>query len=445
METLILSDDSPHSSREAVVLLLNSIYRDPSYSALKQDLEKSLLQVVDRIGNHDSLINEIYQQLVARAQSGTLAVAAAQQALQELNAHIKMTAENSRVYCANNELANPNAMFWPDPTEENSTRSLFNELPYSKTFKFVDKQTPLGSMGSCFATEIAFRFQKANFNYVVTERICTGRAAKEGSTFSDACAGWGTIFNVPAMRQLVEKAFGLRKMPKLLWEGVDDGLPSFRDPFRESIIYRSIEEYEMGIERHIAAAREAFMRCKVFVITLGLNEVWYLKSDGSVLSRCPWRLAPSLTERRVVNAEENLAELEKMLGIWRSFNPDIKIIVTVSPVPLHATFRSTQHHVVAANCHSKSTLRVVAEEFVKRNKDVFYFPSYETVMYCTQNPFEPDGRHVTRSTVDNVMKLFSKMFIVEKDAESLLNYETQTPITQASPIVTPAWMHELIS
>ena len=52
-------------------------------------------------------------------------------------------------------------------------------------------------------------------------------------------------------------------------------------------------------------------------------------------------------------------------------------------------------------------------EFVKRNKDVFYFPSYETVMYCCANPWEPDQRHVSHATVDKVMRLFQKMFLQE--------------------------------
>jgi len=97
--------------------------------------------------------------------------------------------------------------------------------------------------------------------------------------------------------------------------------------------------------------------------------------------------------------------------LWRAHNKNIKIIVTVSPVPLLATYRAKEHHVITANAHSKAVLRVAAEEFASKNKDVFYFPSYETVMYCTEQPWKPDLRHVAPHTVDNVMRLFSKMFL----------------------------------
>lgn len=104
-----------------------------------------------------------------------------------------------------------------------------------------------------------------------------------------------------------------------------------------------------------------------------------------------------------------------MRTIWKQFNPDLKLIITVSPVPFHATFRGSDNHVVSANCHSKSMLRVVAEEFSKRHPDVWYFPSYESVMYCTKNPWGEDKRHVSEEAVQKVMTLFSRMFLSDSE------------------------------
>jgi hypothetical protein len=67
--------------------------------------------------------------------------------------------------------------------------------------------------------------------------------------------------------------------------------------------------------------------------------------------------------------------------------------------------------VVVASSLSKCTLRVAAEEFARRNSGVTYFPAFETVMYCTENPWERDQRHVRRSTVARVMRLFHTMFV----------------------------------
>jgi len=193
-----------------------------------------------------------------------------------------------------------------------------------------------------------------------------------------------------------------------------NGTTEFLDPFREDIVFGSVEEYRSTYHSHLDAARRAFEQAEVFVFTLGMNEVWRLKSSGAVLSRAPWRISNDLVEHRVMTAEENVEELQSMLNTLRRLNPTIKVIVSVSPVPLHATFRADEHHIVAANAHSKSVLRVAAEEFVKRNTDVYYFPSYESVMYCTPNAWEDDQRHVSRAAVDKVMAMFKEMFVVEE-------------------------------
>jgi hypothetical protein len=83
----------------------------------------------------------------------------------------------------------------------------------------------------------------------------------------------------------------------------------------------------------------------------------------------------------------------------------------VSPIPFVATVRSQDHHVVEANTHSKAVLRVAADELVRANKDVFYFPSYELVTTCMENPWAEDQRHVSRETVAKVMGMFNAMYV----------------------------------
>jgi hypothetical protein len=122
-------------------------------------------------------------------------------------------------------------------------------------------------------------------------------------------------------------------------------------------------------------------------------------------------LSSSLVERRVLTVDDNVRELERMLTLWRHHNPQLKLIVSVSPVPMLATFRGADMHVAAATGHSKSTLRLAAEAFAQRQRDVYYFPSFEKVMYCTRDPWDQDQRHVARHTVDGVMRLFDTMFV----------------------------------
>ena len=200
-----------------------------------------------------------------------------------------------------------------------------------------------------------------------------------------------------------------------------DGKGSLRIHFEKNVSFDTVDDYLEDYKSHNAAAREALLKAEVFVLTLGVNEVWKLRSDGSTFSRSPWRLSPTLVEQHVMSVDENVHELEEMLRVWRRYNPNIKLIISLSPVPLHATFRGDTHHVVTANSHSKATLRLAAEKFCQRNDNVFYFPSYEVVTAFAPQPWEGDQRHVSRLAVGRVMELFAGMFI---EKESTLSEET---------------------
>jgi hypothetical protein len=327
--------------------------------------------------------------------------------------HKREVLENKRAYLPAGRF-NPDAVFWPDPTDASNGRSLYTELPVAKRTPIIDRSTKIVSAGSCFATEIAHYLIGNGYNYLVTEGN-GGRDEKyevlgmEG--LPNASAAWGIIFNTPSFRQLVEKAFGQRELPRIVWSQPHKGENLFFDPFRENVAFRSLADYEENHAQHIAAARRAFEEMDVFIITLGLNEVWSFAADGAVFSRSPWRIAPSLIRRNILTVEENVNDLLLMAEILRRFNPGVKIICTVSPVPLHATFRGDEHHIVAANAHSKAVLRVAAEEFVRRCPETYYFPSYEIVTVCTENPWAPDQRHVSRDAVAKVMSAFAQMYV----------------------------------
>jgi hypothetical protein len=402
--TLVFNEESRVDDPEALRFLVRSIFPAEPPAQIEQ--------LVASLAEHSNLLQSpaCVAETLRASLSHLLADSRSERVanLRMLGAiaqHEVTTAENRAAYVPGIKF-NPDAVWYPNPTRFPHPTSVHDALPYAKLAKLVDRSTPVTSAGSCFATEISHHLQANGFNYVITEPHYHG-----GSPYSMASAAWGTIFNVPAMRQLVEKAFELRSLPRLLWRMEEKGATIFRDPFREEVEFASVAEYEANYPVHVEACRRALLEAEVFVITLGLTEIWQLKSDGSVLSRVPWRLSSSLVERRSLSVEENLAELETMLATLRRFNPRVQFIVTVSPVPLQATYRGDEAHVVVASSLSKCTLRVAAEQFAKRNSGVTYFPAFETVMYCTEQPFERDHRHVRRSTVARVMRLFHTMFV----------------------------------
>ena len=129
--------------------------------------------------------------------------------------------------------------------------------------------------------------------------------------------------------------------------------------------------------------------------------------------------ARALAERyayRTTTVAENLDNLDYIYSRIRSFNvnPDLKFVITLSPVPLKASFEFDS--AMYADCLSKSTLRVVAHEFIKTHGQVLYWPSFEIVKWLGGHigPFYgvDDGAswHISEDLVHVITDLFIEHF-----------------------------------
>ncbi len=334
--------------------------------------------------------------------------------------YLRSTPEQTRVVqWPNNQSAKVNA---PEHYFD-----IYEDDFYRQTHRFVDKSTPIGSAGSCFALRIAHQLQAWGYNYVIEEDDLPPDFPLDNlsqSSYRMAPARVGTLFNVPSMRQMVERAFGCWEPEKII---ARDG-SRILDPFRDvRPLYSDEEGYERDYQAHTEALKRALLKCEVFVLTLGLIEAWQFAHSGDYTSIAPWKIEPALLRRKELTVAENVEELERLFDVYRRHRPDLKLIISVSPVPLNKTFSQTDH-VVVANSRSKAVLRVAAEEFGNNHPDsVFYFPSFETVMYGCRAPWESDMRHVSGDAVGRVMRLFQKMFVVDQTEFGYLDYQEGPP------------------
>jgi len=412
----VFSDQQGLLDDGALAFLLKTIFSDPAIQAY---LFQQISSAPNRVRTYTELLDVLdgfFQQTIPAAQGADRERLIASAA--EYQRHRDETETATNAYSGEGK-ANPEGVFWPNPTRQGGA-SLKTVTPVAERFPLVDRTTPIGSAGSCFAFEIARNLQRRGFNYVVTEPEHDGSDGvvvdgyDAGNPYPRFSATWGLIFNTPSLRQLAQRAFGEGEAtPVLLEERFRDGGVIYTDPYREGLAFAGPDAYAADLPKHLEAVRRAFTETEVFIATLGLNECWELKQNGAALSNTPrrgWMYA--LTRPRTLTVAENVAEVERFLSLVRKHNPGFKLILSLSPIPLMATHRSDQH-VITANAHSKAVLRVAAEEIVARNENVFYFPSYEYVMHCAEDAWCPDERHVTDETVGKIMTMFDDMFMKE--------------------------------
>jgi hypothetical protein len=161
---------------------------------------------------------------------------------------------------------------------------------------------------------------------------------------------------------------------------------------------------------HFAAVRRMLEELDVLVFTLGLTEAWRSKEDGAVFPLAPGVAAGAMDESRYefVNfrVTEVIEDLEAFLARLFGVNPHARIILTVSPVPLIATYEN--RHVLTSTTYSKSVLRVAAEEVARDRSNIWYFPSYEIITgnFNRGAYFDDDLRSIKPEGIDHVMRLF---------------------------------------
>jgi hypothetical protein len=114
--------------------------------------------------------------------------------------------------------------------------------------------------------------------------------------------------------------------------------------------------------------RKAFLETDFFIITLGLSEVWYDEISGGTF----WRAVPlnvydeTRHKFRVCTHAETKEKIERIYHLIKKHIPNSKVLFTLSPVPLAATFRPIS--CITANSSSKAILRAALDEFIRENQ-----------------------------------------------------------------------------
>jgi len=266
--------------------------------------------------------------------------------------------------------------------------------------------------GSCFAQHISRALVARRMNWLNGEPA-PGRTPPEiaeAFNYGIFSARSGNIYTAAQLLTHVEMAAGLRDPGSVeIWP--DGAL--FRDSLRpmiEPVGFANEADLQLSRASMVRGFRRSITGAEVFVFTLGLTEGWENAQTGQCYPLCPGTIAGSFDagQHHFHNYQypEIRAALEAAFALMWQINPTLRILLTVSPVPLTAT--ASGQHVLAATTYSKSTLRAVAGDLAGADGRVDYFPSYEIITGAPARAafFEPNLRSVAAPGVEFVMGHF---------------------------------------
>jgi hypothetical protein len=203
------------------------------------------------------------------------------------------------------------------------------------------------TVGSCFADSIGSRLRLNKVNALVNP--------------------FGTVFQPLALAQLLRAAAGEEQdwqqhvvEARGRWQSYD---------FHSTIGAESPVELLQTIQETVRRVGDFVRTADTVVLTLGTAWAYRLRETGELVSNLH-KLPASLFEKELLTADEIVNGLAEVHALLRRVNPDIRIVLTVSPV----------RHVkdtLPLNAVSKSVLRVACHYLSELLPGVSYFPAYE--------------------------------------------------------------------
>lgn len=264
------------------------------------------------------------------------------------------------------------------PTDFFKRKSRNKEETFNVTIPKIDKSSTVLTLGSCFAHHVRNALSQLGFK------------TNELVFYDDE------ITTTLAMREHFEWLLGDKELRT------------------ENIHERSGNRTEQNVSSRLKEFKEKSLatltKSKCVILTFGLSETW-VDTDGRSVWHWPGkdRIRMENLSFKLISSAENQQNIKEIVRLIRTINKDCLIVLTLSPVPLGATFRK-DFNVNISNCSSKARIRAALDEFFVENEDgkIFYWPSFEFVTQH-ENPWEDDGRHVKPSVVEEVMKEFVRI------------------------------------
>jgi hypothetical protein len=308
---------------------------------------------------------------------------------------------------------------------------------YNKKFS-INKSIKIMSAGSCFAQHIGTILKEYGFNFMdyeplYTKKVISSNIADNSFGYNLYSARYGNIYTVRQLKQLLLRSFNKFNPIDEFWE--QNG--RFYDPYRPTIEpfgFYSLKEARVLRKSHLESVKRLFTEADLLIFTMGLTECWQNKEDGAVYPICPGAAAGVFNgeKHEFINLKYNdiVTDLHFIISELKEVNPKIKLLLTVSPVPLTAT--ASDDHVLVATMKSKAILRAAAAEIYDNYDFVDYFPSYDIISSTPfgRGAFAENLRQVKPEVIKFVMSRF-----LAAHGFNPQNSPTQTPLSHQEILI----------
>ncbi len=185
------------------------------------------------------------------------------------------------------------------------------------------------------------------------------------------------------------------------------------------------------INTQIEKARSFLKEAQWLILTFGTAFAYFHLPENRLVANCH-KLPEKQFERRLIDQAQIVRELQTLFKKIRRFNPDLNIILTVSPV------RHLRDGLVG-NARSKAALILAVQTLCENDPELLYFPAYEIVNDDLRDYrfYDSDLTHPNDLAVDYIYEKFAVMFFEPETTHATrafarlsaaLNHRPQNPL-----------------
>lgn len=214
----------------------------------------------------------------------------------------------------------------------------------------IDYSNKIMFLGSCFADNIGNLFSENKFNTLVNP--------------------FGVIYNPISVANSLNAIIDNKEFREEDLIFVNDKWASFLHHGKFSNVDK--QACLNRLNSNNSNARLFLEDTSFLVITFGTAWVYEYLENEMVVSNCH-KLDSKDFKRYRLSVDDILDVYKELIVKLRYFNPNIKIIFTLSPI---RHWKDTAH----GNQVSKSVLLLAIDELLENMPNLYYFPSYEIVM-----------------------------------------------------------------
>lgn len=247
-------------------------------------------------------------------------------------------------------------------------------------------QDGIVTMGSCFAEVIGGKLRQNKAQVLVNP--------------------FGTIFNPISVGKLLRAAAG--ETPTFADNLVQHKGVWYAYDLHSSLSSPSREQLLTTLQDQLDSTHAALQKARLLIITLGTAVGYRLQSSGAIVANCH-KLPARQFSRELLSLQVMLPDMERTLRLLHDLNPNLHVLLTVSPV---RHIKET----IEMNSVSKALLRVLCNDLVQQHPQTHYFPAFEVMMDDLRDYrfYGRDMVHPTEVAEDYIWDKFAQAYLSDE-------------------------------